>query len=97
MEPFLFLILTVVVGLLVASVGQFLLTVSKPKEGKVIDMTEFYTEVSRCADTPEQQIDVADVSRVLAKAFDVLADKDPSYALRVFARGIELASSRRGE
>jgi hypothetical protein len=65
-------------------------------EGQM-NLNDFYAEVASCADTdPAQQIDAAIVSRVLASAFTVLADKDPCYVLRVVARGIEVAEGKKG-
>lgn len=56
-----------------------------------MNLNEFYVEVARVADTEAQHVGADEVARVLACAFSVLADKDPSYALRVVARGIEVA------
>lgn len=51
-------------------------------------LNEFYSEVSRRADTAGTQINVADVSRVCSKFFEVLNEMKTNDALVLIARGL---------
>lgn len=51
-------------------------------------LNEFYSEVSRRADTAGTQINVADVSRVCSKFFEVLNGMPTNEVLILIARGL---------
>jgi len=51
-------------------------------------LNEFYSEVSRRADTAGTQINAADVSRVCSKFFEVLNEMKTNDALVLIARGL---------
>lgn len=55
-------------------------------------MNEFYNEVSRRTDTGGTQINVAETKRVLAIAFQVLAEMSTKDALDIVAKGIAKAT-----
>lgn len=57
----------------------------------------FTDAVSRHADTRKQGIDVADVSRVLRVAFDVLSKMKPADMGSVVLQGINLAEKRKAK
>lgn len=59
-----------------------------------VNLCDFYSEISRHADTCKQQIGVDEVSRVMATCFDVLATKSAEEVLHLVGHGIEVAHAR---
>jgi len=57
-------------------------------------LTEFYNEVARRADTAKTAINAAETKRVLATAFDVLAEQDATELADTIAKGLTLAKKR---
>lgn len=57
-------------------------------------MNEFYNEVSRRTDTGGTQINVAETKRVLAIAFQVLAEMTTEDALDIVAKGVAKAAKK---
>jgi len=60
-----------------------------------MNLSEFYNEIARRADTAGTEINVAEVKRVLAVMFDVLEDLKPAEAFEVIAKGLASAGKRR--
>lgn len=60
-----------------------------------MNLTEFYNEVARRADTDKTQINVAEVKRVLAVAFQVLNEQPPATVVDVVAKGLTAASKKK--
>lgn len=54
-------------------------------------LTDFYTEVSRRADTSKTQINAAETRRVLSEAFVVLSKLKAPEASDVIAKGLAAA------
>ena len=59
-----------------------------------MNLTDFYNEVARQADTGKQAIGVSDTKRVLAVMFSVLAKFDSATSLAVLAKGVEQAKKK---
>jgi hypothetical protein len=57
-------------------------------------LNDFYSEVSRKADTDTTKISAAETRRVLSEAFKVLAGLSTAVAFDVVARGIENADKK---
>ena len=57
-------------------------------------LTDFYTEVSRRADTDKTQINAADTRRVLSEAFGVLGELNAADAADVVAKGLGTAAKK---
>jgi len=62
-----------------------------------MNLSEFYNEVSRFADTEGTKINVADVRRVLSVAFDVLEASDTEVVLDLVSKGIKASAKRKCE
>ncbi len=56
-------------------------------------LTELYSEVARRADTPNQKIDVAEVSRVSSILFRVLSEMPNDKVLLLVGHGIQVAKT----
>ena len=59
-----------------------------------MNLSDFYNETSRLADTDKTDINVADVKRVLACSFDVLAQQTSAQAMDIISKGIQAADKR---
>ena len=57
-------------------------------------LTDFYNEVSRHTDTATTQINAAETKRVLAVAFQVLAQQDTTTVLTLVTKGLEAAKKK---
>jgi hypothetical protein len=57
-------------------------------------LNELTDAVSRIADTPKTQINAADVKRVVASTFDVLAMLSPADCAEVIGKGLKKAEAR---
>lgn len=58
-------------------------------------LTDFYSEVASRADTDKTEINVADTSRVLKVAFEVLNELPVSEVFDVIAKGMARAESNK--
>ena len=61
-----------------------------------MNLTEFYNEVSRLADTGKQAIGVSDTKRVLAVMFTLLSKMKAPDAVALLAKGLEAARKKEG-
>lgn len=59
-----------------------------------MNLNELYAEVSRCADTQGTTLNAADVSRVCASLFTVLAKLPTVDLLSLIAHGINTANGK---
>lgn len=57
---------------------------------KYPNLSEFYSEIARRADTPAQKIAVDEVSRVSSKLFEVLAELPAHEVLILVGLGIQV-------
>jgi len=64
-----------------------------PPETKM-NLTDFYNEVARRADTAKTSIGVADTKRVLSEAFLVLAKMDAAELADTIAKGLAVAKKK---
>jgi hypothetical protein len=62
-----------------------------------MNLSDFYNEVARQADTGKQAIGVSDTKRVLAVFFSELAKMDAAAALALLSKGVELAKKKAGK
>lgn len=60
-----------------------------------MNLSDFYNEVSRRADTDKTQINVADVKRVLAVAFQVLNEQPAVAVADLVAKGLAAAAKKK--
>ena len=58
-------------------------------------LSDFYNEVSRKTDTKGTAINVAETKRVLATAFDLLAELPAADAADVVAKGLAAAMKKK--
>lgn len=59
-----------------------------------VNLSEFYNEVARHADTDKTEITIADTKRVLSEAFKVLAKMDACDSAQVIAKGLAAARKK---
>lgn len=59
-----------------------------------MNLTEFYNEVARLADTEKTHISAAETKRVLAVAFSVLQTQDAATVLDLVAKGLAAAKKK---
>lgn len=59
-----------------------------------MNLSEFYNEVARRADTAGTQISVADTKRVLSEAFLVLGKMNAADCTNVVAKGLATAAKK---
>lgn len=59
-----------------------------------MNLSQFYDEVARRADTEKTKIGVADTKRVLSEAFKVLAALDSATFADVIAKGVTTAKKK---
>jgi hypothetical protein len=57
-------------------------------------LNDFYNEVARLTDTEKTQINAAETKRVLAIAFQVLAQKSAVEASDLIAKGLSAAAKK---
>lgn len=57
-------------------------------------LNDFYNEVARLTDTEKTQINAAETKRVLAIAFQVLAQKSAAEASDLIAKGLSAAAKK---
>jgi hypothetical protein len=62
-----------------------------------MNLTDFYNQVSRLADTDKTKINVADSKRVLSIAFAELEKMDASELADTLSKGISQAKKKRGK
>jgi hypothetical protein len=62
-----------------------------------MNLTDFYNQVSRLADTDKTKINVADTKRVLSIAFAELEKMDASEMADTIAKGLAQAKKKRGK
>lgn len=62
-----------------------------------MNLNELYSETSRHADTQGTSLNVADVSRVCASLFSVMAKLPTVELLSLVAHGINTANGKAGE
>jgi hypothetical protein len=62
-----------------------------------MNLTDFYNQVSRLADTDKTKINVADTKRVLSIAFAELEKMDASELADTLSKGISQAKKKRGK
>ncbi len=58
-------------------------------------LTDFYSEVSRRADTDKTKIGAADTRRVLSEAFGTLSELNAAEAADVVAKGLATAAKKK--
>jgi hypothetical protein len=59
-----------------------------------MNLTEFYNEVARQADTDTQKIGASETKRVLAVAFSILATHDAATVMELIAKGLTVAKKK---
>ncbi len=59
-----------------------------------MNLTDFYNEVAKLADTDKQKIGVSDTKRVLAVAFSILAKHDAATVHELIAKGLSIAAKK---
>lgn len=60
-----------------------------------MNLSEFYNEVSRRADTGKTQINVAETKRVLSEAFIVLSQMSAAEATGLIAKGVAAGAKKK--
>jgi hypothetical protein len=60
-----------------------------------MNLSEFYDEVARHADTEKTKINVADVKRVLSEAFKVLQGLDAVTVTELVSKGLAAAKKKK--
>jgi hypothetical protein len=59
-----------------------------------MNLSQFYDEVARHADTAKTKINAAETKRVLSEAFKILAHLDSTTMLEVLAKGVANAKKK---
>jgi hypothetical protein len=59
-----------------------------------MNLSQFYDEVARRADTDKTKINAAETKRVLSEAFKVLAHMDSATMLEILAKGVANAKKK---
>lgn len=62
-----------------------------------MNISEFYNEVARNADTDKTQITVAETKRVLSEAFKILAAMDATDATQLLGKALSAAKKKAGK
>lgn len=60
-----------------------------------MNLSDFYNEVARRADTPKTQINVAEVKRVLSVAFQVLNEQAAPLVVELLGKGLAAAAKKK--
>lgn len=60
-----------------------------------MNLTEFYNEVARRADTDKTKIGAAETKRVLSEAFGVLSGLDTATVLDLVGKGLARAATKK--